>query len=89
MTVSRGPQGTQSSRRGSPRHKQLPNSVLRAVEEDCRSDTKKAVTGGGCRIEELCGRFCFKIGCSVEHSSGAEEERCFSYLLLHNKSAPD
>lgn len=85
MAVSHGSQTAQSSRRESPIHKSLSHSVLNAVMEDCSGDTKKAETGGRCRSKKLWRR-CFKTGCRMEHSSSAEEEHCFSYLLQNNKS---
>lgn len=55
------------------------------MREDLSGDAK-SVLGGKCRIEELCGIVCFKMGCKMEHSFRAEGEHCFSYLLLDSKS---
>ena len=63
--------------------------MLSVIIEDCSGDIKKSVTGSKCRMEELCGIFCFKMGCTREQSFSAEGEHFFNYLLLHNKSHQD
>lgn len=85
MTVSHGSQTAQSSRRESLVHKSPSHSVLSAGMEDCSGDIKKEETGGRCWSKKLWEMFYDRM--QVEHSSGAEEERCFSYLLQNNKSA--